>query len=402
MPKTTNFLVGLDLGTSETRCVVGLEEQGRIRYVSYGAARSGGWKKGVIVDQDPVVQSIEQAVAEAESNGGLTIDSAVVGVGATVASAASRGAVSVVGRPEGIERADVNEAVKAANRAQLGDDRMLLQAVPLEFLVDGQDGIRNPLGMSGRRLEAQVRLITASTQAHMNLTTVVNRAGIVVEETIFEPFAGALATISEQERQIGVAVADVGAGSTDLIAYLEDQLRVAASIPIGGDHFIRDVSYGLKTSEPDAARIIEQYGCAVADMTAGNSVIEVPSAGAERMLREASRRGLNDILESRAEEMFVYVEQELERAGVNGQLIAGLVLTGGVAKMTGLADMAERVLHASVRIGLPAPLYELPEALDQPEWTAAIGLLLYAERLRRHRQEERESMTAWLRNIFRS
>jgi cell division protein FtsA len=401
MPKLTNFLVGLDLGTSETRCAVGIEEQGRIRFLSYGAARSDGWRKGVIVDQDPVVQSIEQAVAEAEANGGLTVDSAVVGVGATVASAASRGAISLVARGQGMERADVNEAVKAATRARLGEDRLLLQAVPLEFSVDGQGGVRNPLGMSGRRLEAQVRLITTSTHAHVNLTTVVNRAGIVVEETIFEPFAGALASLDEQERQIGVAVCDIGAGSTDLIAYLEDQLRVAASIPIGGDHFVRDVSHGLKTTEPDAARIIEQYGCAVANMTAENSVIEVPSGG-DRTLREAPRRTLNEILESRAEEILSYVKKELERAGLGGRLIAGLVLTGGVAKMTGLADLVEKKLHTAVRIGLPAPLYELPEELDQPEWTAAIGLLLYAQRLRLHRQAERESMTAWLRNIFRS
>jgi cell division protein FtsA len=401
MPKTSDFLVGLDLGTSETRCVAGIEEQGRIRCLSYGAARSGGWKRGVIIDQDPVAQSIEQAVAEAEANAGLTIDSAVVGVGATVSSAASRSGIPVASRAQGIEREDLNEAVKAATRAWLGEDRMLLQAVPLEFSVDGQRGIRNPLGMTGRRLEAQVRLVTTSTQAHLNVTTVVNRAGIVVEETIFEPFAGALATIDEQERQIGVAVCDIGAGSTDLIVYVEDQLRAAASIPLGGDHFARDVSYGLKTTEPEAARLIEEYGCAIADMTAENSVIEVPSAG-DRTLREASRRALNEIVESRAEELCAYVEKELDRAGVNGQLIAGLVLTGGVAKMTGLADMAERMLRTSVRIGLPAPLYDLPEALDQPEWTAAIGLLLYAQRLRLHRQAEQESMTEWLRSIFRS
>ena len=400
MPKVSNYLVGLDLGTTQTRCVVGIEENGRLRCLSYGSAGSGGWKKGVIVDQEPVVQSIQQAVEEAEANGGLSIESAVVGVGATVSSATSRGAISLVSRQQPVTRAEINQSVKTATRARLGEDRMLLQAIPVEFAVDGQEGIRNPLDMTGRRLEAQVRLITASTQAHMNLTTVVNRAGIVVEETIFEPFAGALATIGEQERQMGVAVADVGAGSTDLVAYLEDNLRVAVSIPIGGDHFARDVSYGLRTPELDAGRLIEEYGCAIADMTAENSRIEVPAADPERPLREAPRRTLNRILESRAEELFVYIEKELQRADLGGQLIAGLVLTGGVSKMTGLADMAERVLHAGVRIGLPAPLYELPEALDQPEWTTAIGLLLYAERLRLHRQSERESMMAWLKGVF--
>jgi len=402
MPKTTNYLVGLDIGSSETRCVAGVEEDGRIRYICDGAARSGGWKKGVIVDQEPVVQSIEQAVTEAEANGGISIDSAVVGVGATVASAACRASIQMPLRNEGIERVEVNEAVKAATRVKLGDDRMLLQAIPLEFAVDGQEGVRNPLAMTGRRLEAQVRLITASTQAHVNLTTVVNRAGIVVEETIFEPFAGALAGLTEQDRQIGVAVVDVGAGTTDIVAYLEDQLRAAVSIPIGGDHLVRDVSQVLKTSEADAARLIAEYGCAVASLTADNSMIEVPTATPNRTRREAPRKTLNEILESRADELFRWVDQELERAGVKGQLIAGVVLTGGVAKLTGLADVAERVLKTSVRIGLPAPLYDLPEALDQPEWTASIGLLLYAQRLRLHKQAQQESMTTWFRNIFRT
>src|SRR5579885_1455867 len=277
MLKAPGYVVGLDLGSSYTRCVVGIEEEGRLRCVSYGAARSGGWRKGVIIDQDPVVQSIEQAVSEAEANGGLSIESAVVGAGATITSVVSRGAIQLPSRSQAIERENINEAVKTATRVRLGDDRMLVQAIPINFAVDGQEGIRNPLGMSGRRLEAQVRLLTASTVAHMNLTTVVNRAGVVVEETGFEPFAAALATIGEQERQIGVAVADIGAGSTDVVAYLEDNLRLAVSIPIGGDHFTKDVCYGLRTKEADAERLIEQYGCALSEMTAENSMIEVPS-----------------------------------------------------------------------------------------------------------------------------
>lgn len=402
MPKSPSYLVGLDLGSSWTRCVAGVEEDGRLRCLSYGAARSGGWRKGVIIDQDPVVQSIEQAVAEAEENAGISIESAVVGVGATVASAVSRGAVNLASRGRPINHADINEAVKAATRARLGDDRMLLQAVPLDFSVDGQDGIRNPLDMSGHRLEAQVRLITASTAAHMNLTTVVNRAGIVVEETLFEPFAAALASMGERERQIGVAVLDAGAGSSDAIAYLEDNLRLAVSIPIGGGHFIKDASFGLRTSETDAERLIEEYGCAEAETTADNSRIEVPSAGGspDAPPSEVSRRKLNEILEARAEELFVYLEKEIARAGLSGRLIAGLVLTGEVAKLAGLADLAEKILHMDVRIGLPVSLYDLPEALDQPGWTTAVGLLLYAQRLRLHRRAEKESMTAWLKSIF--
>jgi len=399
MPRIPSYLVGLDLGTDQSRCVVGIEEKGRVRCLSYGAARASGWRKGVIVDQDPVLHSIQQAVAEAEANGALSIESAVVGVGGTVDSLASRGGISLAPRAP-VERCHLNEAVKMAARARLGEDRMLLQMIPLDFAVDGQAGIRNPLDMTGRRLEAQARVLTGSTLAHMNLTTVVNRAGIVVEETIFEPFAAALAAIGEQERQMGVAVADLGAGSTDLVAYLEDQLRVAVSIPIGGTHFIRDVSIGLRTPEPEAERLIEQYGGVIAEATAKNSRVEIPPTGVERQLREAPRRLLNQILESRAEELFDHVVREFRRAGVDGHLIAGLVLTGGVAKMAGLADLAERRLGLSVRLGLPAPLYDLPEELDQPDWTTAIGLLLYAQRLRHHREAERESMTAWLRSIF--
>ncbi len=400
MPKTPAYLAGLDLGSSETRCVVAVEENGRVRCLSYGAARSGGWKKGVIIDQDPVVQSIEQAVTEAEANGALSVESVVVGVGGTIHSVISRAAVAVAPTPRPIERLHLNAAVKAATRAQLGEDRMLLQAIPVAFAVDGHEGIRNPLGMTGRTLESTVRILTASTQAHMNLTTVVNRAGIVVEETVFEPFAGALAGIGEQERQIGVAVADIGAGSTDLVVYLQDELRVAVSIPIGGEHFVRDVAQVLRTPELDAERLIEQYGSVLADSTASNSSVEIPAAGPDAPLRESSRRTLNEILQARAEDLLAYIEKEMIRAEVDGQLIAGLVLTGGGAKMSGLADMAERLLHTSVRLGLPAHLYDLPEELDQPSWTTAIGLLLYAQRLRLHRRTEQESVTAWLRSIF--
>ncbi len=400
MPKYPSYLVGLDLGSSQTRCVAGVEENGRVRCVSYGAAGSGGWRKGAIIDQDPVVESIKQAVLEAEANGGFAIESAVVGVGATVTSALSRGSVALVSRSTPIERHNVNEAVKAATRAQLGEDRMLLQAIPLDFAVDGQEGIRNPLGMAGRRLEAQVRLITASTQAHMNITTVVNRAGIVVEETIFEPFAAALAAIGERERQIGVAVADIGAGSTDLVAYLEDQLRIAVSIPIGGGHFTRDVSFGLRTGEVEAERLVEEYGCAIAEMGSENSMVEVPRAFGDGPIGEVSRRKLNEILEARAEDLFVFIDRELGRAGLSGELIGGLMIAGDVAKLAGLVDVAEQVLHMSIRLGLPASLYDSPEELDQPGWTTAIGLLLYAQRLRLHRRAERESMTAWLKSVF--
>ncbi len=400
MPKRHDYLVGLDLGSHCTRCFVALEEQARLRFISHGSAPSAGWNRGVIADQDPVLNSVEKAIQKAEENGGMLIEAAVVGIGGPhLASNVSHTYLNLPADENEIRQDHVDVVVKDAGQGAVSDDRTVVQLIPLEFAVDRQPGLRNPLGMPGQRLDAHVQVISALAQAHSNIRAVVNRAGLVVQETVFEPFASAYAVLEEQEREMGVAVVDMGAGSLDVVAYLENQLRVASSIPVGGEHFVNDVASILVTSSTEARRLIEQYGCVLADQTPENVMIEVPAVS-DGSSRSKPRRLLNEVLQARAEEAFGLVRQELRRAGVENRLIAGVVLTGALACMAGSCDIAEKVLDATTRIGLPPRLEYMPDELDDPSWATAAGLALYAQRLRLHRQRRRDRVTEWLKTIL--
>jgi len=242
-------------------------------------------------------------------------------------------------------------------------------------------------------------VISALAQAHNNVRAVVNRAGVVVEETVFDGFAASYAVLEEQEREMGVAVADMGAGSVDIVAYVDSELRLATSVPLGGDHFVNDVATVLRTPREEAQRLVEQYGCVPADQTPLNVMIEVPGLGDEPP-REKPRRLLNEILEARAEEMFEMIADPLSRAGLEGRLFAGVVLTGGLAALAGCCDVAEHLFNSNVRIGLPPRLEDLPDELDHPGWATAMGLVLYAQRLRLHRQRKRDRVAEWLKALF--
>lgn len=400
MPKRHDYLVALDLGSHQTRCVVALEENSRLRFISYGAAPARGWTRGVIGDQEAVLLSLEKAIEEAEKNGGLLIESAVVGVGGRhVTSNVSHTYINLPSWEAVVQQSHVDAVVRAAGQAPLREDRTVLQLIPLEFTVDQQPGLKRPVGLSGRRLDAHVMVITASAQAHNHIRAVVNRAGVVVEETIFDAFAAGHAVLEEQEREMGVAVLDLGASSTEVVVYVDNDLRLAATAPVGGDHFVNDVATVMKTSRDDARALVEQYGCAVADQTAANAMVEVPalSGGSE----PKSRRLLNEVLQARAEELFELAEQELSRAGLRAErLVSGVVLTGGLAALAGLCDVAEKALRSSARIGLPPKLEDLPDELDDPSWATAMGLLLYAQRLRLRRPKRRDRVSEWLRAIF--
>ncbi len=400
MPKRNNYLVGLDLGSHATRCVVALEENSRLRFISSGSAPSRGWARGVIADQDPVLDSVERAIEEAEKNGGLIVESAVVGVGGShIKSNVCHSYVNLAPGESQIQHEHVEALVKAAGQGPLSDDRTAVQVIPLEFIVDHQSDVRNPRGMYGKRLDGHVQVISASAQAHNNVRAVVNRAGIVVEETIFEAFAAAYAVLEEQEREMGIAVADMGAGSIDLVAYHQNDLKLATAIPVGGEHFVNDVAEVLRTSRPAAEQLIEQYGCVSAEESPSNVMIEVPGLGDEPW-RAQPRQLLNDILAARSEETLELIRKELDHARLADRLIAGLVLTGGLAGLVGLCDVAEDVLNMNARIGLPPKLEDLPDELDHPGWATALGLLLYAQRLRLHRQRRRDTAKEWLKAIF--
>ena len=400
MAKSSDYLVGLDLGSHRTRCLVAIEEDSHLRFISYGSAPSRGWARGVIADQDPVLHSVEAAIEEAEHNGGMVIEAAVVGVGGGhIRSNVCHSYLNLAADGTEIGPEHVEELIKAAAQAPLSSDRTAVQVVPLEFTVDQQITVKNPRGMRGRRLDGHAQVVSASAQAHNNVHAVVNRAGIVVEETVFEAFAAAQAVLAEQERELGVAVADMGSGSIDLVVYVENDLRLAMGIPIGGDHFVNDVAEVMRTSRSDAEMLIEQYGCATVDETPSNVLVEAPSLS-DGQPQTYPRRLLNEILHARAEEVFELLRKELRRAGVHDRLIGGFVLTGGLAALAGACDVAEDVLDSTSRIGLPPRIEDLPDQLDQPAWATAMGLVLYGQRLRLHRKRRREKAREWLKAIF--
>ena len=402
MPRRQDYLIGLDLGSSGTRCVAAIEEDSRLRFIAHGYAPvdPSGWDRGSISDQDPVLESVEQAIEQTEQNGGFLVEAAVVGVGGPhIESNVSHAAFNLNSWETEIDRTHVDEAVKKAAQAPLGEDRVSLQAIPLEFAVDQQPGVRNPLGMTGRRLDAHVQVVSTLAKAHDNICAVVNRAGVVVEETISEAFAAAYAVLEEQEREMGVAVADLGAQSVELVIYLENQLRLVASIPVAGAHFASDVSTVLRTRRDDAQRLIEQYGNVLPNQTSANATIEIPGMGPNEY-RSAPRRLLNEILEARAEEMFELIRNRINRAGFGGRLVNGVVLTGGLSCLAGACDLAEQIFDADTRIGLPPRMEDLPDELDHPGWATALGLVLYAQRLRLHKRRKRDKVTEWLKALF--
>lgn len=381
MSSKVRVAAGLDAGSSHTRCVVCTIEDTRIRFLGYGSVPSRGWVKGRVADQDLVAESVRQAVREAERTAQVSVEGAVVGVGGgSVAGFDSRGLYEF-GRPRAIEVDDLSYAVDQATRTRLEEDRLLLQVYPQDFTVDGRAGFRNPRGLTCARLEAHVHLVTASQHDHQSVISAVHLAHLPVEETIFEPMAAAYAAVLPEERSRGVAVVDIGSHSTDLVVYDADALLRAATVPICGDHFTRDVAFGLCVSYEDAEQLKEEYGCAILGLTADNTLIEVPSHDG-RPSREATRRQLNEILEARAEELFYYVRHEVAKARMEQSLMEGIVLLGGAALLNGMCDMAERVLNCPARNGLPVGVENWPEDLMRPDWTTAAGLAMYSGRLK--------------------
>jgi cell division protein FtsA len=384
------YAVGLDLGGASTRCAICLLDSGRVRFLGHAEVESHGWVKGRIADQKAVADSALAALREAERRAQASVESAVVGVGGPTARGANARGVIELGRPREIEQRDVNRAVNRASYVQLMDDRMVLQLFPQDFVVDDHPGHRDPRGMLASRLEANVHLITASTQEHNAIIGAVNLAHLSVEETVFEPIAACYAAVLPEDRRDGVALVDIGAQSTDLVVYRGDGLQLASNLPLCAGHFTRDLALGLHVSFEDAELIKRQFGSAVSAATAGNSLVELP-VPENRGPREAPRRLVNRILEARAQELFQYVLREVGRAGMERCLIGGVVLTGGGTNLPGICDVAEVVLNCQARKGLPLGIAGWPEEIDGPEWSTAAGLAMYSARLKMQSELERQA-----------
>jgi cell division protein FtsA len=387
------FATGLDAGSNYTRCVIALLEDDRLRLLGFGSVPSEGWAKSRISDQRAVSECVLAAVEEAEAMAQATVETVVAGMGGLTARGAnSRGRMDL-GRPREIEQRDINRAMDRAMQIQLTEDRMVLQLLPQDFVIDDHPGFHDPRKMLASVIEANAHLITISAQEHSNLLGAINGAHLSVDETIYEAIAGCYAAVLPEERREGVAHIDIGAHSTELICYYGESAQLAQSLRICGDHFSRDVAHALRIPLESAAIVKHEFGGAVAHGTAPNSTVELPMMETHgRESREAPRKLINEILESRAVELFEMVRAELARAGMQRAIASGLVISGGGALLPGICDVAERVLECPARIGLVQGIADWPDDLNDPAWTTAAGLAMYAARLRSQVDLERRSV----------
>jgi len=395
-----NFLTAIDIGSAKTCALVAeLTEHGP-RYCGHGISEARGSRKGVIVDLDKAAASVQRAVEQAEEVVGAAVERALVGVaGPHVRGVSSRGGISLGARVREIGREEIREAVDRARAFNMPEDRQTLHLLPQQFILDEQDGIRDPEGMVGTRLEAQVHVVTASATAAQTVVATLNRAGIHVDDTIYEPLASADAILRPDERELGICLADIGAGSTDLIVYYEGAIVHTSVVPIGGDHFTNDVAVGLHTLLADAEKIKKSFGCSVVTKIPENNEIEVPSIG-DRPSRLVPQRLLCEVLQARAQELFEYVRENLRHAGVLELCGAGIVLTGGGARLNAIAETAEQVLRRPIRLPLPAPVDKMPAELAAPEFAAVIGMIFYGNRMRLVRNAQEQGFAARLRTLF--
>ncbi len=384
MPDKPLIAAGVDCGSSRTRVVFLRVEGGYVRYLGHGEAESRGWAKGRVADPKAIAESVQRAVQTAEILSGVGAEGAVAGIGgAGVDGSVSRGLYEF-GRRRTITREDLVYSIERASRLRLEEDRLVLMVMPQDFTLDGRAGYLNPDGAQASRLEANVQIITASLHEHECIVAAVHESHLAVEETVFEPVAGAYGAVLPEERERGIAIVDIGAHSTDIAIYSSEALMASVSVPIGGDHFTSDTAFCLKVSFEDAQCLKEEYGCARLGIAGDNNKIELPSHNG-RPARESSRGQLNEILEARAEELFGYVKVEIEQAGMERHLLEGVILTGGGAMLPGMLDMAEAMLGCPARNGLPVGILDFPDDLMTPAWTTAAGLAMYSARLKAYR-----------------
>jgi len=375
-----NTVTVLDIGSAKTIALIAEVTDTGLRYRGHGIADSRGSRKGIIVELDKAAESIQRAVDEAETIAGCAIGNAVIAIGgAHVKGVTSRGGISLGSRPREVGRDDIRMAVEKARSINLPSDRELLHLLPQEFILDDQTGVRDPAGMMASRLEVNLHLVTASSSATQNVITAANRAGIHVDNTVYEALVAADCTLRGDEKELGVCLADIGAGSTDLIVYFEGMVAHSGSIPVGGDHFTNDVSVGLRTPLAEAEKIKKAFGQAISSRVPQSNEIEVPSVG-DRPSRMMAQRMVAEILEPRAVELCELMRDHLHHAGVLEICHAGVVCTGGGSRLQGFAEVGERILKTPVRLAAAMPLSRMPAQLAEPEFAAVVGLAMYAHR----------------------
>jgi cell division protein FtsA len=378
MAKDGDILVGLDIGTTKICCIVGELTDGGIDIIGIGTHPSKGLRKGVVVNIDATVASIKRAVEEAEHMAGCEISTVYTGIaGGHVKAFASHGVVAV--KDKEVRQSDVERVIDQAKAVAIPLDREVIHVLPQEFIVDDQDGIKDPVGMSGVRLEAKALIVTGAVSSAQNIIKCAQRTGLNVADIVLQPLASSLAVLSEDEKELGVCLVDVGGGTTDIAIFSNGSIVHTAVLALGGNHLTNDVAVGLRTPTHEAERIKKQYGCAMASMVDKGETIEVPSVGGGQA-RVLSRQILAEIVEPRVEEIFMLVQHEIQKCGMEELLASGVVITGGSTLLHGMPEMAAEVLGMPVRRGVPRGVGGLVDVVKGPQFATAVGLVQYGAR----------------------
>jgi cell division protein FtsA len=408
MAKKNPLVIGLDVGTYKIGVIVAEVTESGVEVVGIGTAASRGLRKGVVNNIEKTVEAIRKAIEEAELMAACEIRSVIAGsAGSHIKGFNSHGVVAVRNRE--VAPGDLERVIDAARAVALPTDQEVLHVLPQEFIVDDQDGVREPVGMAGVRLEARVHIVTGAISAGQNLIKCCNRAGLHVRDLLAGPLAAAEAVLTPEERELGVALVDLGGGTTDVVVYQAGAIRHTAVLPVGGGHVTGDVAAALCTPPAEAEHLKQRHGSALAALTPADQTIEVPGLGG-RAPHHLSRRALAEVIEPRAEEVLTLAKAEIERAGCYPALASGVVLTGGGAVLEHMTALAERVFRLPVRLGVPLHLTGLVDAVASPMYSTAVGLVLHGLKQDGHgRRGEgvlgqigavRERMMGWLREFF--
>jgi cell division protein FtsA len=407
MSKPESFLVACDIGTSKICVLIGEPNAGgSLDVIGKGAATNRGTRKGNIINVDATIEAIKRAAEEAEIMAGVQISRSWVGIsGSHVRSFNSRGVVAVAGKDREITKEDVARVIDAARGVQIPQDHEVIHVVPRDFAVDGQDGVADPLGMIGSRLEVDVHVVTAPVAVTQNVVTCMNKAGIEVVQLVLEQFAAAEAVLTPDEKELGICLIDIGGGTTEVAVYQKGTIVHTAVVPIGGDHFTNDLAVVLRAPITDAERLKKKHGCALRSAVAEDEMVEVPMVGG-RAPKLCPRSTLSDILQPRAEELLGLVHDDIKRLGLDKEIRSGVVLTGGGAELEGVVEIAEGIFDGPVRRGIPSGVGGLVDVVSRPEWATATGLLLYGHRYKPARRRAKaffqaaNSVSRFLRDFF--
>lgn len=398
MPRS-EFIAGLDIGTTKVCAIIGEKNpDGEVEVIGFGEHPSRGLRQGIVTNVEDTVQSISTAVEDAELMAGVNVTGVYVGLaGGHIQSLNSKGVIAVSSGGREITPRDVDRVIDAATAVSIPPDRELIHIIPQEFIVDGQDSIKDPVGMTGVRLEAEVHAVTAAVASAQNIVKSVHKAGYDVEDIVLEPLASSYAVLDEDEKELGVCLVDIGGGTSDIAIFSSGAIYDTDVISIGGEHVTQDVMKGLCTSSEDAERLKINHGYGIADAVPEDEIIEVPSVGG-RPPRELPRRRLCEIIEPRMEEIFRFIDHQVKQSGYHNQIIAGMVATGGASAMKGVPELAENIVDMPVRMGEPWGVSGLIDVVSNPKYATGVGLVLYG--FERTDEEKASTFTGSGDNLF--